>query len=210
MPVSFKYKFKSAAAFRALVGIVVAAFVSSLPVSAGAQVSPGYAPPLIKGITINPQNPLQFDFLIDAGNDGFRARAEDERSEEYQKLIRYFLAALTVPEDNLWVNLSPYEKDRMIPEDFGKTEMGRDLLSQDYILKQITASMLNPEQELGKEFWQKVYRQAAEKFGTIDIPVNTFNKVWIVPDRASVYEKDNTVLLVESHLKVMANHTPPV
>jgi len=81
--------------------------------------------------------------------------------------------------------------------------MGRDLLGQDYILKQLTASLMYPEKELGKEFWQKVYSEAQEKFGTTDISVDTFNKVWIVPDSASVYEKGNTVFLVESHLKVM-------
>jgi hypothetical protein len=46
------------------------------------------------------------------------------------KLIKYFLASLTIPEKDLWVNLSPYEKDRIIPQSFGLTEMGRDLLSR--------------------------------------------------------------------------------
>jgi len=44
------------------------------------------------------------------------------------------LASLAVPDDNQWVNLSPYERDRIIKFDFGKTEMGRDLLAQDYTL----------------------------------------------------------------------------
>jgi len=30
-----------------------------------------------------------------------------------------------------------------------------------------------------------------------------FSKIWIVPDKAVVYEKENTMLVVESHLKVM-------
>ena len=62
--------------------------------------------------------------------------------EEADKLIKYFLASLTVPEDELWVNLSPYEEGRIISKKFGQTEMGRDLLAQDYILKQLTASMM--------------------------------------------------------------------
>ncbi len=166
-------------------------------------VSPSFAPPLIKGLMIHPDNPLQFDFLIDPGSVDFKGKTDQEKTDEYSKLIKYFLASLTVPEEELWVNLSPYEKDRIISENFGKTEMGRDLLGQDYILKQLAASLMYPEKELGKKFWQKVYKEAQAKFGTIDIPVNTFNKVWIIPDSASVYEKDNTVFLVESHLKVM-------
>ena len=66
--------------------------------------------------------------------------------------------------------------------------MGRDLLAEDYILKQITASLIYPEEQTGKQFWKRVYEEAAKKFGTTDIPVNTFNKVWIVPDHAKVYE----------------------
>ncbi|MBF0593602.1 MAG: hypothetical protein HQL22_01395, partial [Candidatus Omnitrophica bacterium] len=101
----------------------------------------------------------------------------------------YFLAALTTPEKDFWVNLSPYENDRIVPEAFGRTQMGQDLLEQDYILKQITASLMNPDADLGKVFWSKVYRMAYEKFGTTDIPVDTFNKVWITPDQADVFER---------------------
>ena len=89
---------------------------------------------------------------------------------ESSKLIKYFLAALTTPENEMWVNLSPYEKDRIIPDAFGITEMGRDLLAQDYILKQITSSLMYPEDELGSRFWDKVYAAAYEKFGSVDIP----------------------------------------
>ena len=60
--------------------------------------------------------------------------------------------SLTIPEKDLWVNLSPYEKDRVIPKSFGLTEMGRDLLAEDYMLKQITASLIYPEDETGKKF----------------------------------------------------------
>ena len=38
-----------------------------------------------------------------------------------------------------------------LQDDFGKTEMGRDLLAQDYILKQITASLIYPENRFGEE-----------------------------------------------------------
>ena len=33
--------------------------------------------------------------------------------------------------------------------------------------------------------------------------MNTFNKVWILPDKAGVYVHDNTAFVVEAHLKVM-------
>ena len=37
---------------------------------------------------------------------------------------------------------------------------GRDLLAQDYLLKQLAASLMYPEDELGKEFWGRVYQKA--------------------------------------------------
>ena len=50
-----------------------------------------------------------------------------------------------------------------------------------------------------------MYEEASKRFGTTNIPVNTFNKVWIVPEKAVVYEnsKAGTAYVVESRLKVM-------
>ena len=40
-------------------------------------------------------------------------------------------------------------------------------------------------------------------YGTTQVPVNTFNKVWIMADRAEVFEHNQTAFVVDSHLKVM-------
>ena len=169
-----------------------------------------FTPALIKGLTIHPENPLLFDFIVDGGQQHLQNQA---LKEESNKLIKYFLAALTIPEEQMWVNLSPHEQDRIIPEALGLTEMGRDFLAQDYILKQITSSLMFPENELGKNFWERIYSQA----GVTNIPM--FNppqsgeaspnqegwagKVWIVPDKAVVYEHKESAFVVEGHLKVM-------
>ena len=175
--------------------------VLNLPVP-GAMVplTNGFTPTLMTGVTIHPDNPLRFDFIMDRGQSDLSG---DPLKEEYRKMIKYFMASLTVPEDELWVNLSPYEKDRMVPQGLGDTEMGRDMLAQDYLLKQLTASLMYPEKELGKEFWNKVYKEAKEKFGTTEIPVNTFNKVWIVPKEALVYEQGTSAFVIKSRLAVM-------
>src|SRR5208282_4456573 len=173
------------------------------------RLSPAFAPPVLKGIKVHPDNPFRFDFILDTGDDvslrGAQATKQSFIKEESTKLIKYFLASLTIPEKDLWVNLSPYEKNRIVPESFGQTEMGRDLLAEDYMLKQITASLIYPEDEIGKKFWKRIYEEAAKKYGTTNIPVNTFNKVWIVPEKAVVYEnvKAGTAYVVESKLKVM-------
>ena len=162
--------------------------------------SPAFSPAVLKGIKLDPKDPFRFHFFVDSGDSHFN---QEELKVESSRLINYFLASLTTPEKDLWVNLSPYEKDRIVPPAFGQTGMGRDLLAQDYLLKQITASLIYPESQLGREFWQKVYAQAQAKFGTTDIPVNTFNKVWIMPEKAVVYENGGTAFVLENHLKVM-------
>jgi len=168
----------------------------------GAMITPtsAYVPPMLKGMKIDLEDPFAFDFILDSGNADL---SQEELKKEAKRLVKYFLTSLTIPEDDLWVNLSPYEKDRIIPDEFGITEMGRDLLAQDYVLKQLTASLIYPEEDLGKEFWDRVYSKARQLYGMEDIPINTFNKVWILPDKAVVYENEDIAFVLESHLKVM-------
>jgi len=163
-------------------------------------VSPSFDPALIKGLTVHRDNPFLFDFIVDPADSHLSGQALKDESD---RMIKYFFAALTIPDKDVWVNLSPYEKDRMIPQSLGETAMGRDLLAQDYMLKQLTASLIYPQSALGKTFWDTVYSQAKQKYGTTQIPVNTFNKVWIVPQEVKIYEHGQTAFILSGHLKVM-------
>ncbi|MBF0384700.1 MAG: phosphopyruvate hydratase [Candidatus Omnitrophica bacterium] len=180
---------------------VISQSIANLPLPGSmVTVSGGFEPTIIKGLTIHPENPLMFDFIIDPGESGLYG--EDFKAES-TKLVKYFLAALTVPADELWVNLSPYEKDRIVPDGFGNTGMGRDLLAQDYILKQLTSTLVYPETDLGKKFWDRVYEKSKKLYNTTEVPLNTFNKIWIVPEKAVVFESNNNAFVIDSHLKVM-------
>ncbi len=184
-----------------IVHAVQPATISHLPVPGTmVSVSPGYQPMALTGVRIYPANPLQFDFIIDPGDSQLDDQATQSASE---RLIKYFLTALTIPKNDVWVNLSPHQQDRVIPEHLAHTDMGRDMLSQDYLLKQLSASMLYPERDLGAAFWENIRRRAYQQFGSTDIPVRTFNKVWIVPDKAVVYEQQDAAFVVESRLRVM-------
>jgi hypothetical protein len=163
-------------------------------------VSTIYNPVIIQGMTIHPENPFQLDFIIDPGDTQYK---EAQLKEESTKLIKYFLTSLTVPEKNMWVNLSPYEKDRIIGKDLQATEMGKDLLELDLQLKQLASSILNPENAVGQEFWNRVHQKVEDKFGNAQMPVNFHNKVWIVPEKAVINIQNNQVFIGESHLKVL-------
>jgi len=180
-----------------------------------------FTPPVLRGIRVDSSNPFKFDFILDKGALNYDAAA---MHEEAQKIIKYFLASLTISEEDLWVNLSPYEKDRIVPGEFGNTTMGREMLSQDYLLKQLAASLTYPETELGKAYWDEInnvrvgagskpartterpptpshaYRQAGlAKRGS----EQSFNKVWIVPDKAVVYEDGLHAFIATARFKVM-------
>ena len=159
-----------------------------------------FTPVLLKGVRVLAEDSLKLEFFVDAGDttvNDLQLKAETDR------LIRYFLAALTLPERDVWVNLSPYESTRIVPEALGRTQLGQDLLAQDYVLKQLSASLVHPDEEGGKNFWREVYRSAREFYGTSDIPVDTFNKVWVVPNTAGVYSADGGAYIVDSSLKVL-------
>ena len=151
--------------------------------------SDNYSYAVLKGITIDPQNPLRIKFLVDSEDQG------NVTTKEIEKLVSYFVASLTIPLEDFWVNLSPYEQNRIIPDELGITSMGRDMLAQDYILKQLASSLTHPDTEVGKEYWSHVTKYGLESDG--------FNKIWIVPEKADVYEKDLTVFVVDSKLKVL-------
>ena len=163
------------------------------------KISPEASYPVFTGIRFNPDDPLNLTFLAD------RAGKDSINKEEASKLIYYFLAGLTVPEDELWVNLSPYEKDRIASDNLAVTDLGSDMLAQDYILKQLTASLTYPESLDGKAYWSDVYNQVFKQLGTTNTSVNSFNKVWITPGAITIYEKDNAAFIASADLKVLTD-----
>ena len=162
--------------------------------------SASFDPLMMEGLSYDPKEPFRFGFIVRPGD---KKISDTQLQHEAMDIVRYFLAALTLPQDDLWVNLSPYEKDRVIPQDLALTGLGGDLLTQDYILKQLASSLIFPDGKVGQIFWQKVYAAAMERFGNTDVPINTFNKVWIVPGESQVFVHGHTVVVTKSHLKVM-------
>lgn len=181
------------------VGYVRAQGVQSAPIFSASMISSA-APLLIRGLEILPENSLQLNFILDAGGSHYPI---DQEKHETERLIKYFLAGLTIPEADIWVNLSPYEGDRIADDSLMNTDLGRDLLEQDRQLKQITASFMSPQHPVGEQFWNKVYAWMDERYHTRDMPVQTFNKVWIVPGGAQLLQQENRIVIKNARLKVM-------
>jgi CheY-like chemotaxis protein len=154
---------------------------------------------MLKGIEADPAAPMKFDFYISS------EKTPDTKASA-RKLIRYFLTALAIPPDDMWVNLSPKERERVMPEALSRTGLGKVLLETDLVLKKTAAGLLHPDSATGKDFWNRVYQAVGKTGATADVPLDEFNKVWIVPDRAVVYEDGRRALVKEFHLKVMSEN----
>lgn len=163
-----------------LINSLAYADVVGLPM-AGTMVkmSNDYSLPVLKGLKVNPQSPFELNFIVDANDQG------NINKEEANKLISYFMAALTIDKENIWVNLSPYEQERITDPNLAVTDLGKDLLKQDYILKQLSASLTHPESKTGQEYWNNEYANS------------DLSKIWIVPEQVNIYEKDNQVFVTK-------------
>jgi hypothetical protein len=118
-----------------------------------------------------------------------------------QKSLEHLFIALSLRDDAFWVNLNPDEPDRIINSKLADTDLGRILLNADYRLKEDVASIINPQtSQIGKEFWRRLYKKAEELGARDKIPLVT--RLWIVPDEARVYEKENQLYITKSSLKI--------
>lgn len=158
--------------------------------------------PLIRAMEFSPKDPLHLKFYFD------KKINRNLPHKDLQRIIKYFLAFLAIPSDKVWVNLSPYEKGKIMPEVLEKLDIGKDLLIQDLLLKQLVSYYISPETDSGKKFWQYITCQIDKSSCSNNSVMGIFNKVWIVPDKALVCEakhNDNNSLafIKEARLKVM-------
>jgi len=173
-----------------------AASLDELPTSPGLVAVSGAGDlPLLKGITVNPRNPFKVRFIIDAAG-----RPPDRK--ETARLVEYFLAALALPQERLWVNLSPVKSERIIDDDLARTRMGEDMLKEDYWLKRVAASLTYPESKTGADYWQAIY---SENSATAYDPVKSACRVWIVPGDTLVYEQGLSAVIKRAPLRVLSD-----
>jgi len=160
-----------------------------------------YVPVTLVGLKFYPDQPFRMDFIVNKGSGNF---SQSRVKADVKKLIKYFLAALTIKPQELWVNLSPYEPDRIVPTCLSHTQLGQDMLEQDYFLKQLAASLTYPESSVGKKYWQQIYKNNdfLGKHGNAEL-AHDENKVWIIPDKAKISEDADKVIISDSRLKVM-------
>ena len=156
-------------------------------------VSQKHTDPLLRGLKVDYDNPLNFQFIFDTADE------DDVTQDQARMMINYFFAALAVPDESLWVNLSPYEADRVIEASLGQTDLGRDMLAQDYVLKQLSSSLTHPDTESGEKYWSGINNSSSIMHNS---ETGGFSKIWITPDieNLEVMEGDGFVWVARAGL----------
>ena len=174
--------------------------------------SPEYDSARIVGLKLDPEDQYRMQFIVDPGTEDHSGRCLED---EVKKAVNCFIAAMAVPEDKLWVNLSPYEPDRIIDSSLVKTELGRDMLAQDYLLKQLSSSLTHPDTPAGRAYWGIENRKLKMENGLTQISNiesltaaerAALSKIWIKPDKIVVYEDDTSAFIAEANLLLEAEH----
>jgi len=143
-----------------------------------------FAPMLMKAVGFKETG--EHNSIMDRGD----SNLQDARFiQETEKLLDYFRTALCVTAESLWVNLSAFESNRMLPPVLAGTRLGRDLLAFDCTLKQFAASLIHPDCDTGRAYWREVYARSRSRFGTSKLPFQTWHKVTVTPEYANVYSR---------------------
>lgn len=159
--------------------------------------SKGYNLPVMRGIRLNSNDPKDITFYFDAMD------KDKTDIKDINRFINYFLEALTIPKEKIWVNLSPYERDFTMSEALKQVSLGKDLLLEDYVLKSLTSSITNPNNSFGKKFWDKAKDISRQYIKQSNSDINTFFKIWIVPKSISIIQDDEKIFIKQISFKLM-------
>jgi len=56
---------------------------------------------------------------------------------------------------------------------------------------------------LGEELWERIYEQAYSRYGVRNLDIDTFTKVWIVPDKVSIHTNGISSFIVDAKMRVL-------
>ncbi|MCX5695490.1 MAG: hypothetical protein NTW18_02340 [Candidatus Omnitrophica bacterium] len=149
-----------------------------------------------------------FKVLVDKGDfeKGLSPKGavpEEKLKEETKTLLSYFLVGVTLPDSMFWVNLRPDSEDQIIDQYLEKTDIGKIMLEADLQLKKDTALMTSPATPEGREYWDRLYKKAAELYGYDNVSIPTLTRPWIVPGEIIVRESQDSAYVYKANLKVM-------
>jgi cell wall-associated NlpC family hydrolase len=126
-----------------------------------------------------------------------------------------FMTGLAVSDIKFWVNLMPWEPDRIIDRQLNQSEVGRIMLEADLQMKRDVSNYGNPcANETGKALWKlldkkhdSLVQSCMEKFpGEIKDINNVWflpvTRHWIVPDKVYAYTNGTQIYIINATLSI--------
>jgi hypothetical protein len=113
-----------------------------------------------------------------------------------------FFVWLALPPDAFWVNLHPYQPERIIDPRLAGTEAGRVLLESNMLLKRALAAAQHPDTPTGANWWREVARLYGDRYVT-GCPGVT-HRFWISPAPATVHATADELYILDAPLVVNA------
>jgi hypothetical protein len=141
----------------------------------------------------------QIRFIADCREPGDPAQGT-YTGEAINRSLEFFFLGLSIPDEKIWVNLTPVEHAQSIDPAIADTDLGKILLAADLTLKKDTSSFTNPRtSQAGRKYWDLLYAKAAQ-LGIDEMPIA--NRVWITPGPVKIAEGFGSVRILESSLQV--------
>ena len=112
---------------------------------------------------------------------GLRFTNNSDTADEMEMAVHLFFEALSVASDDLWVNLGPAERRRVLGATLDGTELSRVFLECDLALKQTCAGLLSPACTIGREFWAELRRELVVRDGCLPHRFEPHFRLWIKP-----------------------------
>ncbi len=155
-----------------------------------------FHPLIVKSVSVDldpTKNPIKkMRLIVDSGD-------SDLKGENFRREVAlcqdYLITNFCVPDDDQFVNLAPDESARLLSDQLTGTKMGEAFLEFDYRLKKLAASLLHPDLESGRLYWNQVQSQMDKEIEDKSLIPRAYQRVWVRPEAAQVFET------TESHAK---------
>ncbi len=129
--------------------------------------------------------------------------------------LNSFLIGLTIPNYKFWVNLNPWESDRIIEKDLKETDVGKIMLDADFNMKKDFSNYENPCESKTGEDYQELLGKKQEDLvndcmkkypGQIkdnkNVSFSAATRHWIVPDKIYAYGNENEIYIVNATMNI--------
>jgi RHS repeat-associated protein len=156
-----------------------------------------------------------FNFVLKAQGATGNGKQPIDLKDAASLSARSFLTGLTIPDSKFWVNLNPWEEDRIIDRDLSSTDVGRIMLEADLQMKKDFSNYEDPcKSKLGADYWKLLDKKSEELVANCmikypdeiqdarNITFYPVSRHWIVPDKVNVYGNGNEVYLANATMKI--------